>query len=193
MEYNELKKIFGGKLKTFEVKPPTFDIPKAFSGIAVYLPEDFTEVLTCPAEILPAKKVKRHGVVPMSKEEKEKYDNLPPSRKPFNCYVGDYFEMVHEVWMKDAMHMPMYHAHHEWGMPDGFAMVEISDDRVGALQPCKMLYKGWKGYFKSIADAKEAVMQKIASHRSFLKSEMAKLDKCEAGLAGMQPHIGEAS
>lgn len=78
MTHEELKKVFGDKLETIELKPPKFDVPEEFDNFAVYLPKELDTVNVVKAKIMPAEEVKCHGVIPMSKECREKYANLPP-------------------------------------------------------------------------------------------------------------------
>ena len=179
MTHAELEKIFGEKLETIELKPPKFDIPEEFNNVAVYVSRSLDSVIRREAKILPAKEVKCHGVIPMSKEYKEKYDKLPPHERPFNCCIGDYTEERHTIWIRGLELKPLeigeeykFKATHSWGMPDGHATASCSKDDVNTWLPIYYADEshpaGYVGFFVNNDLAREAVRAKFIARREEL-------------------------
>lgn len=196
MTNEELKKIFGDKLQACELKLPTYDLPDIFDNVAIYVSRNIDEILVHEAKILPAKEVKCHGVIPMSKEYREKYAKLPPHEQPFNCCIGDYTEMQNDVWIRgmktNMMHTGeehMFRASHSIGMPDTYALASCAQDLVDNWIPVYYADSskpaGWVGYFTTKANAKAALTDKISAKRKKLDLELVELKKTEESIDSM--------
>lgn len=183
MTHAELKQIFGDKLETIELKPPVFDVPDVFDNVAVYVSRNLSNVIRREAKILPAQAVKCHGVIPMSKEWKEKYDKLPPHERPFNCCVGDYVEEQHVVWIRGLEIKQlrlgeeyMFKASHSWGMPDGYATASCRKEDVDTWMPVcyadERQPAGYVGFFTDLAAAREAVKEKFLKRKQDLTDQL---------------------
>lgn len=179
MTHEELKKIFGDKLETIEFKPPVFDVPDVFDNVAVYVSRNLSNVIRREAKILPAKEVKCHGVIPMSKEYKEKYDKLPSHERPFNCCIGDYTEERHTIWIRglEIKHFNnseenKFKATHKLGMPDGYAVASCCIDDLNEWLPIyyanERMPFGYVGFFNDAAKAYAAVKAKFAEKQTEL-------------------------
>lgn len=154
-----------------------------FDNIAVYVSRNLNSVIRHDAKILPAQAVKCHGVIPASKEWKEKYDKLPPHEQPFNCCVGDYIEEQHAVWIRGLEIKQlrtgeeyMFKASYKWGMPDGYAVASCRKDDVNTWLPVyyadERQPSGYVGFFTDLAAAYEAVKEKFSKRRQELNDQL---------------------
>lgn len=184
-EIKTIHEVFGDKCKTIELKPPKFDIPDSFDNVAVFIDVEFTDVNIKKAHIGPSKPVKCFGVIPQSKEWKEKYAKLPPHERPFNCSIGEYEEMQSEILVKGiktsllrSLDEICFNVHHAWGMPDDMASCLCPTDNIGEWLDvmCDRESLGWVGYFKTYDDAKRAISEKLNAKKSALAAKYNQID-----------------
>lgn len=178
MTKEELKKVFGDSLKELKpiiIKPEKVNTAK-FSGFAVFMPEDCSEILSVRALIGEPEMVKCYGVIP----QKSPADGVPR----FNCMIGDYEESQCSVtidldgqpknrWMTVAS---IFGARYIYASKPGIYRTSVSEDSVGKL--IERQSGNHIGFFRTAESAKTEINRVSSEYRNAL---FAKIDNIVDG------------
>lgn len=180
MTKEELKKVFGDSLKELKpiiIRPEKVNTTK-FSGFAVFMPEDCSEILSVKALIGEPETVKCHGVIP----QKPPADGVPR----FNCVVGDYEESRCSVTI-DLDGQPknkwtavagIFGARYVYASKPGIYRTSVSEKSVGKL--IERQSGNHIGFFRTAESAKAEINRVSSEYRSAL---LAKMDNIVDGNA----------
>lgn len=178
MTREELKKIFGCSLKELEpieIKPEQVDTAK-FSGFAIFMPEDCSEILSVKASIGEPRIVKCHGVIP----QKKPADEIPR----FNCVVGEYEEFRCVVTLdlgklanrERQSAAGMFGATYVYASKPSIYRTSVSEDSVGKL--IERQSGNHIGFFRTAESAKAEINRVSSEYRNDL---LAKIDNIVNG------------
>lgn len=124
----------------FKIEPEK--VPDEFPNWAVWLSNDMDRFTMAEAHIMPAKVVKKHGVIP---------GNGKPGY--FNCVVGDYEEADCVIYLKNVEYGTFdFLAHTAW-LPEGYSKTSCIASEVGKLLHHR---DGLYGFFYNKKDAIDA-------------------------------------
>lgn len=184
MTREELKKVFGDSLKELKpiiIRPEKVNTAK-FSGFAVFMPEDCSEILSVKALIGEPETVKCYGVIP----QKPPADGVPR----FNCMVGDYEESQCSVTI-DLDGQPknrwtavagIFGARYVYASKPGIYRTSVSEDSVGKL--IERQNGNHVGFFKTAESAKAEISRVSSEYRNGL---LVKIDNIVDGdMLGMR-------
>lgn len=171
----ELKKVFGDSLKELKpiiIRPEKVNTAK-FSGFAVFMPEDCSEILSVKALIGESEMVKCHGVIP----QKPSADGV----LRFNCVVGDYEELQCPVtidlneqpknkWMSVAS---IFGARYVYASKPGIYRTSVSEDSVGKL--IKKQSGNHVGFFRTAESAKAEINRVSSEYRNTFLAKMGNI------------------
>ena len=168
MTRKELKKIFGCSLKELEpieIKPEQVDTAK-FSGFAIFMPEDCSEILSVKASIGEPRIVKCHGVIP----QKKPADGIPR----FNCIVGEYEEFrcvvtldLGELANRERQSAAgMFGATYVYASKPGIYRTSVAKDSIGKFMERRN--GTYVGFFRTAESAKTAINKVSSEYRNSL-------------------------
>ena len=178
MTREELKKVFGDSLKELKpiiIRPEKVNTAK-FSGFAVFMPEDCSEILSVKALIGEPETVKCHGVIPQK----------PPADGAlrFNCIVGDYEESRCPVTI-DVDGQPknrwtavagIFGARYVYASKPGIYRTSVSEDSVGKL--IERQNGDHIGFFRTAESVKAEINRVSSEYRNGL---LVKIDNIVDG------------
>ena len=141
-----------------------------FSGFAVFMPEDCSEILSVKALIGEPETVKCHGVIP----QKPPADGVPR----FNCMIGDYEESRCPVTI-DLDGQPksrwtavagIFGARYIYASKPGIYRTSVSEDSVGKL--IERQSGNHIGFFRTAESAKAEINRVSSEYRNDLLAKM---------------------
>jgi len=178
MTREELKKVFGDSLKELKpiiIRPEKVNTSK-FSGFAVFMSEDCSEILSVKALIGEPETVKCYGVIP----QKPPADGVPR----FNCMIGDYEESRCSVTIdldgqpksKWTAIASIFGARYIYASKPGIYRTSVSEDSVGKL--IEKQSGNYIGFFRTIESAKTEINRVSSEYRNGL---LVKIDNIVDG------------